>query len=271
MQTIQVKNGQSLFDIAVQYCGKADAVLDIIKLNNLSFTSTLTEGQKLIVPGMVNLKVAKEFLIEGVSPANDVNVEPWDVVLITDTYEVLRTFEVNFSNEYCSGSAINKFETITDAIFIKDISNTLMDGVILAANTQFDSANCTIMPDGDYIRDSYLMRSGMSVSSDLNPRIKLLGLDPSKFYQFYIIAGNDDPDNVLKIKVGSATTTRVTTGNYPYAINGDIYVNPAVIRFKNILPNADGEIYIEFEKVGSYWFQVAINYLIVEETNEMKV
>lgn len=270
MQTIQVKNGQSLFDIAVQYCGSVSAVSSIVKFNNLSFTEDLVEGQKLFVPDITNIKVVNDFLNEAFSPANAVNVEPWDVVLITDTYEVLRTFEVNFSNAYCSGSALNRFDAVDDVIFIRDNTNTLMSGVVVTALNVFGSADCVVMPDGEYIRDSYLIRSGMSVAN-AGSRLGILGLDPNKFYQFYIVAGDESASGGINIQIGTKQVSRITNGNFPFSSQGDIYSNPAVIRFKNVVPNSSGEIDIDFTRLGTYWFNVAINYLIVEETNEMKV
>lgn len=44
------KEKQTLFDIAVQYLGKVDAVFTIALLNELSITDVLESGQALVIP-----------------------------------------------------------------------------------------------------------------------------------------------------------------------------------------------------------------------------
>lgn len=45
-----VISGQSLLDLANQYAGTIEAVVEIAQLNNLSITSTLTPGQQIFIP-----------------------------------------------------------------------------------------------------------------------------------------------------------------------------------------------------------------------------
>lgn len=50
MNQIAILNNQSLFDIALRYCGTAEAVWDILMLNGLSITDELIPGQILLIP-----------------------------------------------------------------------------------------------------------------------------------------------------------------------------------------------------------------------------
>jgi hypothetical protein len=47
---IEVKKGQCLFDIAMQYCGNAELAWDIATLNQMSLTDNLAPGQILKIP-----------------------------------------------------------------------------------------------------------------------------------------------------------------------------------------------------------------------------
>jgi len=151
MRTIQVKNGQSLFDIAVQYCGSVSAVSDIIKLNNLSFTSDLTEGQKLNVPDVLELKVVKEFLIEGVSPANAVSVEPFYENLLTEfvlynlNAKAIKT-DVQYSSSALSLSRANIYVGNSGGTFNVDVVcsgewQILTDGVGVSVTPNTGTGN----------------------------------------------------------------------------------------------------------------------------------
>jgi hypothetical protein len=52
---------QTLLDIAVQYCGSAEAVFELARLNRLSITDDLIAGQELLLPSAYNDKVVKVF------------------------------------------------------------------------------------------------------------------------------------------------------------------------------------------------------------------
>ncbi|QEE51032.1 hypothetical protein FUA48_16045 [Flavobacterium alkalisoli] len=49
-KTVTISNNQSLFDIAVQELGNAQAVFELALANNLSITSALVPGQILTIP-----------------------------------------------------------------------------------------------------------------------------------------------------------------------------------------------------------------------------
>lgn len=50
MSSIEVKHGQSLFDIAVQELGNASYAMDVALLNNISVTDALVPGSNIDLP-----------------------------------------------------------------------------------------------------------------------------------------------------------------------------------------------------------------------------
>ena len=69
MKEVEVKQGQSLFDIAIQHCGGLDAVFAIAEANNLMPTDMLKAGQRITVPEAGNKKVAAHYAENGIVPA----------------------------------------------------------------------------------------------------------------------------------------------------------------------------------------------------------
>lgn len=70
MQSIIVKDRQSLIDIAIQYAGAPEAVFDFCLLNNVSPSEDLETGAGIIMIGEVmNGKIAFEFEKENMIPA----------------------------------------------------------------------------------------------------------------------------------------------------------------------------------------------------------
>ena len=70
MKTVRVHSGQSLWDIAVQPCGTADAALEIAALNGLPPTSQPKTSEQLIVPDVENKKVVRYYEEHGLVPAS---------------------------------------------------------------------------------------------------------------------------------------------------------------------------------------------------------
>lgn len=151
MQTIQVKNGQSLFDIAVQYCGSVSAVSSIVKFNNLSFTEDLVEGQKLFVPDITNIKVVNDFLNEAFSPANDINLEPWNENILTEfvlynlNAKAIKT-DVQYSSSALSLSRANIYVGNSGGTFNVDVVcsgewQILTDGVGVSVTPNTGTGN----------------------------------------------------------------------------------------------------------------------------------
>ncbi len=50
MQSVTVRDGQTLFDIAIQSLGIVDRVFDVAQLNGLGITDELMSGQVLLLP-----------------------------------------------------------------------------------------------------------------------------------------------------------------------------------------------------------------------------
>ena len=70
MQNIEVKSGQNLFDIALQYLGDVTGVIGIAELNSLSITGQLIPGQLVKLPAVINTSVVNEFKKNNTSPAS---------------------------------------------------------------------------------------------------------------------------------------------------------------------------------------------------------
>lgn len=54
---ITVQTRQSLFDIALQYCGSSDAAWEIAQLNGISLTDDISAGTILQVPDVVKQRI----------------------------------------------------------------------------------------------------------------------------------------------------------------------------------------------------------------------
>lgn len=61
MNKIEVKNNQTLFDIALQETGAIESVFDLLVLNNLvAITQDVEQGTELIAPNMVNKTIKNQ-------------------------------------------------------------------------------------------------------------------------------------------------------------------------------------------------------------------
>ena len=69
MKKVTVQSGQSLWDIAVQHCGSADAALDVAALNGLLPTGQPKTGETIFVPEEENKKVVRYYAEHGIVPA----------------------------------------------------------------------------------------------------------------------------------------------------------------------------------------------------------
>jgi len=69
MKKVTVQSGQTLWDIAVQHCGTADAALEIAALNGLLPTSQPKTGETIVVPEVENKKVVRYYAEHGIVPA----------------------------------------------------------------------------------------------------------------------------------------------------------------------------------------------------------
>lgn len=69
MKTITVQSGQSLWDIAVQYCGTTEAAFEIAALKGMMPTAQPKTGETLKVPETVNKKIVSYYADHGIVPA----------------------------------------------------------------------------------------------------------------------------------------------------------------------------------------------------------
>lgn len=67
--TVKVLDGQSLFDIAMQYLGDSSAAIHMALLNGISITDTLTAGQLLVLPDVMDKDIVKYFKDKAINPA----------------------------------------------------------------------------------------------------------------------------------------------------------------------------------------------------------
>ena len=71
MQLIKVKEGQSVFDIALQTCGDVQAAVSIAHQNKIGITDELQAGQELLIPtdAPVNVDVLSYYKKNNIEPA----------------------------------------------------------------------------------------------------------------------------------------------------------------------------------------------------------
>lgn len=69
----KVASGQSLFDVAIERLGSAEAAFSLAVENGLSVTDELQPGQELIIPKAFNKKVASLFQNRNIVPVTGVD------------------------------------------------------------------------------------------------------------------------------------------------------------------------------------------------------
>lgn len=69
MRQVEVLNGQTIFDVAIQNCGSVDAAYDIAILNNIEVTSCPESGTVLYVPDAIKKKVVQYYQQNEIKPA----------------------------------------------------------------------------------------------------------------------------------------------------------------------------------------------------------
>jgi hypothetical protein len=58
---ITVINGQSIYDIALQYAGSVEAVVEIAEANYMSMDTILEAGRELEIPRVHNLRIVEYY------------------------------------------------------------------------------------------------------------------------------------------------------------------------------------------------------------------
>lgn len=71
MSKATVQAGQTLLDIAIQYCGSSEALVSLAQLNGLSVTEILVAGSELTLPEVIDKRVVRVFTLGGYVPASD--------------------------------------------------------------------------------------------------------------------------------------------------------------------------------------------------------
>ena len=72
-------SGQTLFDIAIQSCGSAEAAFELAVLNGMSVTDDLVPGQELIMPDVVNNSISSYYDNKSLTPATASNEQITEV------------------------------------------------------------------------------------------------------------------------------------------------------------------------------------------------
>lgn len=83
MQTIQISEGQTLVDIAIEYCGDASLAIEIAILNGLDVDDILI-GQSLQLP---DLEIDKKAIVTGFFDANIIPASAIEVDEYADEWE----------------------------------------------------------------------------------------------------------------------------------------------------------------------------------------
>ena len=68
--TIKVRDRQSVWDIALQVCGDAEAAFAIAELNNVSLSEPLAVGTELKVPSVMEMRVVEYYAQNKIVPAS---------------------------------------------------------------------------------------------------------------------------------------------------------------------------------------------------------
>lgn len=69
MSKAVVQPGQTLEDIAVQWCGSEEAVWELARLNGLGLTADIIPGALLRLPSVVDKRVRRVYVERGWAPA----------------------------------------------------------------------------------------------------------------------------------------------------------------------------------------------------------
>lgn len=77
--------GQTIFDIAVQQCGSAEAAFALAMLNGVNLTDDLITGKELALPEVVNADVALYFKSKNLQPATSLAVQAQIIGSMIDT------------------------------------------------------------------------------------------------------------------------------------------------------------------------------------------
>jgi hypothetical protein len=69
---VKVKNNQTIFDVAIQHFGSAEAAIDLAGSNNRSITDELEAGMELNEIPVVNKIIYSHFKVKNLQPATGI-------------------------------------------------------------------------------------------------------------------------------------------------------------------------------------------------------
>jgi len=76
---MKVLQGQSLFDIAIQELGSAEAAFDLAVLNGVSITDDVSTGDELSLPAVVDKAIASYYANRGFVPVTAITDREYSV------------------------------------------------------------------------------------------------------------------------------------------------------------------------------------------------
>ncbi len=89
-------DNQTIFDIAIQACGAADAAYDIAMLNGLNITDDIA-GFDLIIPKVINEQIVTYYSKNGIKPATGLSVYAYSDINITGDGIFDESFDESFN------------------------------------------------------------------------------------------------------------------------------------------------------------------------------
>ena len=132
---MKVLQGQTLFDIAIQECGNAEAAIALAMSNGLSLTDELVPGIELILSDMIDQDIATYFKDKNIKPATLLTVQAEVVASVIDT--VIRTTAVQsnmipvIQGQTLFDIAIKEFGSIEAAFDLATINNLSVTDVLV--------------------------------------------------------------------------------------------------------------------------------------------
>lgn len=100
MASVNISEGQSMFDLAIQKLGSCEAAFELALENGLSFTDELTPGTTIQLIGIKNKAVADYFNGKGIAPATyaespSSQIENIEVIYWSNDFEEVRGMRVS--------------------------------------------------------------------------------------------------------------------------------------------------------------------------------
>jgi len=147
MLVMKVSEGQSLIDIAIQYCGSADAAMAIAVLNELSITDDPIPGTELLFPDVVNADVIAYYKNYAIIPATLIDSAIQVSNVIDTVYREVRTIESNLikvlDNQTFFDIAIQEFGSVEAAFVLAllngySVTDNLVPGTLLQRTLVID-------------------------------------------------------------------------------------------------------------------------------------